>query len=94
MLHRRVARLFILHAVVHSLTLLVAYKGSRIYASNFPQTYFSWLLAEEVRGGYKSIGVVVCGPGELGDEVRAIVARLERHEKTTICQLEVDQFSW
>lgn len=52
------------------------------------------LLAEEVRGGYKSIGVVVCGPGGLGEEVRAIVARLGRHEKKTIFQLEVDQFSW
>lgn len=51
------------------------------------------LLGKEVQGGYKSIGVVVCGPGGLGDDVRATVARLGRHEKI-IFQLEVDDFSW
>lgn len=40
-LHRWVARIFILHAVVQSLTLLVAYKGNHIYSTNFPRAYFS-----------------------------------------------------
>ncbi|KAK5059984.1 hypothetical protein LTR84_009867 [Exophiala bonariae] len=51
------------------------------------------LLFAEVQAGYKSIGVVVCGPGGLCDDVRAVVARLGRHEKT-IFELEVDTFSW
>ncbi|KAF1814607.1 ferric reductase transmembrane component 4 [Eremomyces bilateralis CBS 781.70] len=51
------------------------------------------LLRHEVAAGYKKVGVVVCGPGSLCDDVRAIVASLGRHEKT-IVELEVDAFSW
>jgi hypothetical protein len=51
------------------------------------------LLREEVRMGWGRVGVVVCGPGGLCDDVRAEVARLGRHEKT-VFELEVDAFSW
>lgn len=51
------------------------------------------LLAHEVRAGWKRVGVVVCGPAELCDAVRAAVAGFGRQEKT-IFELEVDAFSW
>ncbi|KAF2841706.1 ferric reductase transmembrane component 4 [Patellaria atrata CBS 101060] len=51
------------------------------------------LLRQEAQAGYKRVGVVVCGPGSLCDDVRAIVSSLARHEKT-IFELEVDAFSW
>lgn len=51
------------------------------------------LLAEEERGGWRRIGVVVCGPGALCDDVRAVVARKGREGKATWI-LEVDAFSW
>lgn len=41
------------------------------------------------------IGVVVCGPGSMCDDVRAIVARVGRREHSTVrFELEVHAFSW
>ncbi|KAF1984279.1 hypothetical protein K402DRAFT_406240 [Aulographum hederae CBS 113979] len=51
------------------------------------------LLEEEVRAGWGRIGVVVCGPGGLCDDVRAEVVRKGR-EGVTRFELEVDAFSW
>ncbi|KAI1104975.1 ferric reductase like transmembrane component-domain-containing protein [Jackrogersella minutella] len=51
------------------------------------------LLKQEVQAGWKRIGVVVCGPGELCDAVREAVVVLGRKEKT-VFELEVDAFSW
>ena len=51
------------------------------------------LLRQEIATGYERVGVVVCGPGGLCDDVRALVSRLGRHEKT-VFELEVDAFSW
>jgi len=49
------------------------------------------LLERELR--WERVGVVVCGPGGLCDDVRMEVARLGRSEKT-VFELEVDAFSW
>jgi predicted ferric reductase len=53
------------------------------------------LLREEANYGWSRIAVVVCGPGGMCDDVRAVVARVGR-EKTRNCslELEVDAFSW
>jgi predicted ferric reductase len=51
------------------------------------------LLQKEVDVGYKKVGVVVCGPGEMCDEVRAVVAGLGRGSNT-VFELHVDAFSW
>jgi predicted ferric reductase len=51
------------------------------------------LLRAEVGAGCQRIGVVVCGPGGLCDDVRARVASLGRHEKT-VFELEVHAYSW
>jgi predicted ferric reductase len=51
------------------------------------------LLQEEIDVGYKKVGVVVCGPAEMCDEVRAVVAGLGRGSKT-VFELHVDAFSW
>ena len=51
------------------------------------------LLHQEIEAGYKRVGVVVCGPATLCDDVRALVSSLGRHEKT-VFELEVDAFSW
>lgn len=51
------------------------------------------LLAEEEKLGWAKIGVVVCGPGGLCDDVRAMVAAKGRVGKT-VWELEVDAFSW
>jgi hypothetical protein len=51
------------------------------------------LLRQEMKAGYKKVGIVACGPGSLCDEVRAIVCNLARHEKTHF-EFEVDQFGW
>jgi hypothetical protein len=50
-------------------------------------------LQKEVDLGYKKVGVVVCGPAEMCDEVRAVVAGLGRGSKT-VFELHVDTFSW
>jgi predicted ferric reductase len=51
------------------------------------------LLQKEIDAGYKKVGVVVCGPAEMCDEVRAVVAGLGRGSKT-VFELHVDAFSW
>jgi predicted ferric reductase len=51
------------------------------------------ILSQEAQGGWKKIGVVVCGPGGLCDDVRAAVARAGRKGKV-VFELEVDAFSW
>ena len=51
------------------------------------------LLQQEIDSGYKKVGVVVCGPPSLCDDVRALVSSLGRHEKVEF-ELEVDAFAW
>ena len=51
------------------------------------------LLAQEVQAGWKKIGVVVCGPGGLCDDVRAAVV-VEGKKGGALFELEVDAFSW
>ncbi|KAF4994630.1 hypothetical protein FGRMN_5675 [Fusarium graminum] len=51
------------------------------------------LLDEEASAGWKRVGIVVSGPGSLCDAVRAAVAGMGRHSKTTF-ELEVDAYSW
>lgn len=51
------------------------------------------LLSEEVGRGWEKIGVVVCGPGGLCDDVRAAVGEFGRRGRT-IFELEVDAYSW
>jgi predicted ferric reductase len=51
------------------------------------------LLQRDMAIGYKKIGVVVCGPAEMCDETRAVVAGLGRGSKT-VFELHVDAFSW
>jgi hypothetical protein len=51
------------------------------------------LLAEEVTAGWERIGVVVCGPGALCDDVRAAVSAASRQGKTEF-ELEVEAYSW
>ncbi|KAF2727914.1 ferric reductase transmembrane component 4 [Polyplosphaeria fusca] len=51
------------------------------------------LVQAEAQAGYGRVGVVVCGPGELCDDVRGVVASVARHSKTRF-DLEVDAFGW
>ncbi|KAJ3052150.1 hypothetical protein HK097_006822 [Rhizophlyctis rosea] len=51
------------------------------------------LVKNEVKSGYGKVGVVVCGPGGMCDEVRALVAGIARSSKT-VFELEVDAYSW
>lgn len=51
------------------------------------------LLTHEAQSGWKRIGVVVCGPAGLCDDVRAIVCRLGRRTPF-VFELEVDAFDW
>ena len=51
------------------------------------------MLRSEAQAGYRKLGVIVCGPGGMCDEVRARVARLGRGGDTMF-ELEVDSFSW
>jgi len=51
------------------------------------------LLAQEVRGGWSKIGVVVCGPSGLCDDVRAAVVAIGK-KKEVVFELEVDAYSW
>jgi ferredoxin-NADP reductase len=53
----------------------------------------SELLQKEIHDGYKKVGVIVCGPAEMCDEARALVAGLGRGSKT-VFELHVDAFSW
>lgn len=50
------------------------------------------LLRTEAQAGYKKVGVVVCGPAGMCDDVRAKVSGLGRGG--TMFELEVDSFSW
>lgn len=51
------------------------------------------LLVGEIKAGWERVGVVVCGPGGLCDDVRAAVAAAARHGRTEF-ELEVDAHSW
>jgi predicted ferric reductase len=51
------------------------------------------LLRSEAQAGYGKVGVVVCGPPEMCDAVRAVVAGLGRSGRT-VFELEVHAFSW
>ncbi|KAJ3023868.1 hypothetical protein HKX48_000054 [Thoreauomyces humboldtii] len=51
------------------------------------------LLRGEAEAGYAMIGVVVCGPGGMCDDVREVVGRLGRNGRT-VFELEVDAYSW
>lgn len=51
------------------------------------------ILQKEAHTGYGKIGVIVCGPAGLSDDVRVKMAGLGGGGKT-IFQLEVNAFSW
>ncbi|XDG06374.1 hypothetical protein ABKA04_005989 [Annulohypoxylon sp. FPYF3050] len=53
----------------------------------------SALLAQEVSTGWERVGVVVCGPAGLCDDVREAVVVFGRRERT-VFELEVDAFTW
>ncbi|KAH8898320.1 ferric-chelate reductase [Thozetella sp. PMI_491] len=53
------------------------------------------LLRDEAKLGWFKIAVMVCGPGGMCDDVRAIVARLGKETAGTCSfELEVDAFAW
>ncbi|KAK4201187.1 Ferric/cupric reductase transmembrane component 1 [Triangularia verruculosa] len=52
------------------------------------------LLEEEVKAGWAKIGVVVCGPGGLCDDVRASVVALGKQHDGTGFVLEVEAYTW
>jgi ferredoxin-NADP reductase len=52
------------------------------------------LLTKEVRAEWSRVGVVVCGPTELCDGIRAKVARLGGRREKVIFELEIDAYSW
>ncbi|KAK3312114.1 ferric reductase like transmembrane component-domain-containing protein [Apodospora peruviana] len=54
---------------------------------------FDDLLAREVECGWRSVGVVVSGPGGLCDDVRAAVVAAGEKGKTAFV-LEVDAYTW
>ncbi|KIX93597.1 uncharacterized protein Z520_10775 [Fonsecaea multimorphosa CBS 102226] len=53
------------------------------------------LLRDQADLGYSKIGIIVCGPAGMCDDVRAIVARLGK-EMSGRCsfELEIDAFGW
>lgn len=51
------------------------------------------ILRREADEGWGTVAVVVCGPGGMCDDVRAVVSKLGRERKTTF-KLEVEAFSW
>lgn len=51
------------------------------------------VLGQEVQSGWARIGVVVCGPGGLCDDVRSAVTAAGKKEKT-VFELQVDAYSW
>jgi predicted ferric reductase len=53
----------------------------------------SGLLKKEVAAGWKDIGVVVCGPGSMCDDLRREVVRVSKAQKVKI-ELDVEAFSW
>ncbi|KAI9149922.1 Lactose permease [Paramyrothecium foliicola] len=60
--------------------------GQRFNARHVPEV--------ESEGLFKKVGVVVCGPEALCDEVRAIVTRLGRHQSSISYSLSVEAFPW
>lgn len=52
------------------------------------------LLEREESEGWSRIGVVVCGPGRLCDDVRSIVSQRARASAKTRWELDVEAFSW
>jgi predicted ferric reductase len=50
-------------------------------------------LEHEEESGWERVGVVVCGPGGMCDEVRALVARKGRSGRV-VWELDVEAFSW
>lgn len=51
------------------------------------------VLQQEVQAGFEKVGVVVCGPAGMCDDVRSIVSSFGRHEKT-VFELGVETFGW
>jgi predicted ferric reductase len=51
------------------------------------------LLTHEIEIGWNKVGVVVCGPPGLCDDVRSAVVRFGKRERT-VFELEVDAFGW
>lgn len=51
------------------------------------------LLNKEVASGWKDLGVVVCGPSGMCDDVRQLVVRISKESKVKI-ELDVESFSW
>lgn len=51
------------------------------------------LLNKEAAGGWKDLGVVVCGPGGMCDDVRQLVVRISKERKVNI-ELDVEAFAW
>lgn len=51
------------------------------------------LLEREEAEGWKRIGVVVCGPGGLCDDVRCLVSKRGK-EGSAVWELDVEAFSW
>lgn len=52
------------------------------------------LLEREENEGWSRVGVVVCGPGDLCDEVRDLVSKRARVSGKTSWELDVEAFSW
>ena len=52
------------------------------------------ILRREVEAGWKRVGVVVCGPGGLCDEVRVAVTAASKVGTVTEFELEVEAYSW
>jgi ferredoxin-NADP reductase len=51
------------------------------------------LINCEILNGWTDIGIVVCGPGALCDDVRRETVRISRESGVKI-ELDVDAFSW
>ena len=53
------------------------------------------ILRREAADGWKRVGVVVCGPPGLCDDVRALIVQVSKETRgSCIFNLEVDAFSW
>lgn len=51
------------------------------------------VLTREVASGWKDLGVVVCGPSGMCDDVRQLVVSILKESKVKI-ELDVEAFSW
>lgn len=74
-----------LSGVLHGLREKDVSVGGRLDVTN--------ILEKEEGDGWKRIGVVVCGPGGLCDDVRSLVSRRGREGSAT-WELDVEAFSW